>query len=808
MKKILFFIAIFAFMLSPLALRAQHLFTVIQNDLSLENVAHVKSQIAQSEVSTLSLTKSNENKNVYSISLSSLENRKIVILNEQTGNHVTIIPEEEYRNVFQLAPFFIEELKQGALGNANRYLVLETTADFSVLNVNAVNLSNEAVYIPRFFYGKKENVKEALPKERQIIQINKQKPRLILANDTPELLSYAAQYEEENSYYVYIYLLPDGSFYPYDEHFNPNENGIKGSIVGEQLQFSPTYIGMSAQAITATELAFSIWSEKLSGTIPVDISIESKNLVDPDVIGLSYHMQSFENKASSPDVPTSPLNTWYHSPLWNQLVGYDATSNRDIKLEMNSIFNFFYGSSGNPSSSQTDWITVMLHEICHGLGFSPNVTQDGRYAANGYYQTNPGIFDRQLFQGTSGLCMTDLSQSERAALIISNNLYSGAPGSFLLTAHGGYRVKMHAPTTYKSGSSVSHWNNSPGFVTFMTWSLSKGTKIRNISTREIGILKDLGWTEPDPNAIQINFKPNGGTGYMPAQQYSPGVPQALRENIFTRTGYSFEKWNTKADGTGTFYQDKQTITIDVATDLFAQWKANAYTLSFDANGGTVGVASKEVTYDQAVGALPVPTKPGYKLKAWRVDSKDISDTYVWNYASNKTAIAAWELATYKIVASATPGGKITPKGTYVAVEGESKKYTITPDEGYWIVKVLVDDINVGTDTTYTFVDVKADHTIQAVFSNVGIDDHKNANTIHISPNPTTGKLIIENGELRIDVIDIYDIFGKKCNIPNLTPQTLNLKPQTTIDISHLSNGIYFIKIETVKGTVTKKIIKY
>jgi hypothetical protein len=42
---------------------------------------------------------------------------------------------------------------------------------------------------------------------------------------------------------------------------------------------------------------------------------------------------------------------------------------------------------------------------------------------------------------------------------VSSNLYAGAPGSNLLAANDGIRVKIYAPTTYNSGSSNSHWDN-------------------------------------------------------------------------------------------------------------------------------------------------------------------------------------------------------------------------------------------------------------------------------------------------------------------------------------------------------------
>jgi hypothetical protein len=71
------------------------------------------------------------------------------------------------------------------------------------------------------------------------------------------------------------------------------------------------------------------------------------------------------------------------------------------------------------------------------------------------------------------------------------------------------------------------------------------------------------------------------------------------------------------------------------------------------------------------------------------------------------------------------------------------------------------------------------------------------NDVFIYPNPTTGELRIENGALKIQQISIFNLLGRN---------VLNTK-QTTLDISHLPAGIYFVQIKTEKGVVTKKIVK-
>ena len=82
----------------------------------------------------------------------------------------------------------------------------------------------------------------------------------------------------------------------------------------------------------------------------------------------------------------------------------------------------------------------------------------------------------------------------------------------------------------------------------------------------------------------------------------------------------------------------------------------------------------------------------------------------------------------------------------------------------------------------------------------------------IYPNPTTGKLKIINyssapltdQNRTLSVVEVYDVVGQIV----FTSRLSELSPETTIDISHLANGMYFLKITTEDGTTkTKKIVK-
>ena len=82
---------------------------------------------------------------------------------------------------------------------------------------------------------------------------------------------------------------------------------------------------------------------------------------------------------------------------------------------------------------------------------------------------------------------------------------------------------------------------------------------------------------------------------------------------------------------------------------------------------------------------------------------------------------------------------------------------------------------------------------------VGIDDW--AESISIFPNPTYGKLRIENGELMMQNVKIFDVFGKKVTTIPID------ESQAEIDFSSYAAGVYLLKIETENGVAIRKVLK-
>lgn len=146
--------------------------------------------------------------------------------------------------------------------------------------------------------------------------------------------------------------------------------------------------------------------------------------------------------------------------------------------------------------------------------------------------------------------------------------------------------------------------------------------------------------EKTANTYTVVFNENTGTGKMTNQQFTYDVEQSITPNSFTKTGYTFESWNTQEDGTGTKYEDKQVVknltgTPNGTVNLYAQWKPNEYLVIFNSNGGNGTMEPQTLKYDDVQELLENKfTKDGYTFTGWNL-AQDGTDT---SYANKEQVL--------------------------------------------------------------------------------------------------------------------------------------------------------------------------
>ena len=110
--------------------------------------------------------------------------------------------------------------------------------------------------------------------------------------------------------------------------------------------------------------------------------------------------------------------------------------------------------------------------------------------------------------------------------------------------------------------------------TFKEWNTkADGTGTSYSDEQEVTITEDLDlyaiWEE---KTYKISFNANGGTGTMNDQEFVHDTLQRITKNTYTKEGFKFKEWNTKADGTGTAYTNETEIKLSDNLTLYAIWE--------------------------------------------------------------------------------------------------------------------------------------------------------------------------------------------------------------------------------------------
>lgn len=100
-------------------------------------------------------------------------------------------------------------------------------------------------------------------------------------------------------------------------------------------------------------------------------------------------------------------------------------------------------------------------------------------------------------------------------------------------------------------------------------------------------------TVPAWTSYTISYNANGGSGAPSSQTKWKDQALTLSSTKPTRTGYTFSKWNTKADGSGTSYNSGASYTANSATTLYAIWIEHALTVNYYSNYADYGTYKGE-----------------------------------------------------------------------------------------------------------------------------------------------------------------------------------------------------------------------
>ena len=150
------------------------------------------------------------------------------------------------------------------------------------------------------------------------------------------------------------------------------------------------------------------------------------------------------------------------------------------------------------------------------------------------------------------------------------------------------------------------------------------------------------------NQSTITYKANGGTGADVVQSHTAGSKISLSAaDTFTRSGYVFTGWNTKADGSGNTYAAGKEVSWYDNVTLYAVW-APVRTITYKANGaaGSDVVQTRGAGVATALKPANTFTRSGYTFMGWNSKADGSGNTYAAGkevtWIDNVTLYAIWK----------------------------------------------------------------------------------------------------------------------------------------------------------------------
>ncbi len=277
--------------------------------------------------------------------------------------------------------------------------------------------------------------------------------------------------------------LPAGAATATLENLDGDSVGFNDPTVVEAVGGN-TATTLGAQRVFVFERAAGLWADELVSEVAITIGASFEEL--------TCTADSAQLAAAAPttvkfgtDLSDAPFdNTVYAIALANSLTGEDlcpesgcAATHYDIEAQFNISMDagdclggvtFYYGIDGNAGSNQIDFLSTVLHELAHGLGFMTfvNLATGAKFSATAgndtYYFDDP--YMHWMEDHSELLRFPDMSDTQRLAAITDDGDLHWA-GSYGTAAAAGLsagrdpssgHVGMYAPAPAESGSSLSH----------------------------------------------------------------------------------------------------------------------------------------------------------------------------------------------------------------------------------------------------------------------------------------------------------------------------------------------------------------
>ncbi|MEZ4850364.1 MAG: PKD domain-containing protein [Bacteroidia bacterium] len=271
--------------------------------------------------------------------------------------------------------------------------------------------------------------------------------------------------------------------------------------------FTVNYTGFSAAQEAAFQYAVDLWAAELFETIPITIDANFTSISGGGLA--SGGPNSFYSSFTG--IPVSGMK--YPIAMVNQYEGCDQEPlASDMTININSDSTWYDGVDASPGSGQYDLVTVVMHQIAHGLG----IIGTAKYGAvdcgiigGGCLGSPMTIYDNHIANGVGTYLSSQTNPS--AALggeLVSNNLYFY--GTNAASGNGGPNPQIEATSTFSEASDYSFLDEAAYPAgnphSLVTPVIGTAEAIHDPGDVVRGILKDIGWTLAENAAAGIDVR--------------------------------------------------------------------------------------------------------------------------------------------------------------------------------------------------------------------------------------------------------------------------------------------------------------
>ena len=432
-------------------------------------------------------------------------------------------------------------------------------------------------------------------------------------------------YTENENLTLYAQWMPIKYTVTYD-----GNGSTSGSMLTQTFTYGTSY-NLAANGFVRSGYHFTEWNTKADGS------------------GTSYaNKQSVKNLASTNGAKVILYAQWVKD---NYTIRFHANGRTGSMADVTVPYDTSYKLPANKFTYQ-------------GYTFDKWKTEDGtsvfgneaaiKYSSS---QLKNGVLDLYAQWKVNQYTLTITGDSGVEKITGSGTYNYGTTANVTYQIKPGYHIKNITGTT-ADGDPNGAWtgHTGKGGTVNDTWTVKACNRTIVVHT--------------EPNTYTVKYDGNGSTGGSTASSsHTYDTAKALTANGYTKTGYTFKGWNTKADGRGTAYADKASVKNLTTTNggtvtLYAQWAANEYTVTYNANGGIGTMGTDTVSYGTGyVTRSNAFTRTGYTFKGWNEKADGtgtdwtswIGKSWTWTYTKNITLYAQWTANQYQLTLNPNSG---------------------------------------------------------------------------------------------------------------------------------------------------------